>query len=186
MRNTSKNKRILLIITGSIAAYKTLDLIRRLKEKHVEVTAVLTHSAEQFVTPMSVATLSGNKVYNNLFSLTDEVEIGHIQLSRQNDLVVVAPATADIIAHMALGMASDLATTLLLATDKQVMVAPAMNVRMWEHKAVQRNVALLKQDGVQFIGPDEGEMACGETGFGRMVETEVLLNSILTALGLNT
>lgn len=178
----TETKNILLVITGSIAAYKTLDLIRRLKERGVGVTAVLTSSAKQFITPMAVAALSGHKVYDDTFSLTDEVEMGHIQLSRSAELVVVAPATADIIARMACGIADDLATTLLLATDKPVMVAPAMNVRMWEHKAVQRNIAQLKKDGIDIIGPEEGEMACGETGFGRMVEADTLLTAILQTL----
>lgn len=175
-------KNILLIITGSIAAYKMLDIIRALKEKDIGVTAVLTKAAEQFVTPLSVASLSGNKVYTDMFSLTDEVEMGHIELSRQADLVVVSPASAGILACMAQGFANDLASTLLLATDKNVLVAPAMNVHMWEHKAVQRNVEQLKADGILFADPEEGKMACGETGYGRLIEGNALVEAIEKAL----
>jgi phosphopantothenoylcysteine decarboxylase/phosphopantothenate--cysteine ligase len=163
-------KRILLIIGGGIAAYKSLDLIRRLRERGAAVTPVLTGAASEFVTPLSVAALSGSKVYGDLFDLTDEAEMGHIQLSRSADLVVVAPATADLMAKMAQGLANDLASTLLLATDTPVLVAPAMNVRMWEHAATQRNIATLKGDGVTFVGPNDGDMACGEFGPGRMSE----------------
>lgn len=165
-----KNKRILLIIGGGVAAYKSLDLIRRLKERGAAVTVCMTAAATEFVTPLSASSLSGDKAYTDLFSLTDEAEMGHIQLSRSADLVVVAPATADLLAKMANGLANDLASTLLLATDKRVLVAPAMNVRMWLHPATLRNVARLKQDGVLFAGPDEGDMACGEFGPGRMAE----------------
>ena len=163
-------KRILLIISGGIAAYKSLDLIRRLRERGAAVRCVLTDSATQFVTPLSVSALSEDKVYGDLFSLTDEAEMGHIQLSRYADLVVVAPATANILAKMAQGTGDDLATTVLLATDKDVIVAPAMNVRMWEHAATRDNIATLKTRGVHFAGPTEGAMACGEYGEGRMVE----------------
>ena len=163
-------KRILLIISGGIAAYKSLDLIRRLRERGASVRCVLTASAEQFVTPLSVSALSGDKAYTALFSLTDESEMGHIQLSRDADIVVVAPATANILAKMAGGIADDLATTLLLATDKTVMAVPAMNVRMWEHAATRANLATLAGRGVLVAGPTEGDMACGEFGEGRMIE----------------
>ena len=163
-------KRILLIIGGGIAAYKALDLIRRLTERGASVTPVLTRAGTEFVTPLSVAALAGEKVNTDLFNLTDEAEMGHIQLSRVADLIVVAPATADLMAKMAQGRADDLASTLLLATDTPVLVAPAMNVRMWDHPATQRNLAQLLSDGVRSIGPNEGDMACGEFGFGRMSE----------------
>ena len=165
-----RGKRILLIIGGGIAAFKCLDLIRRLRERGADVTPVLTKAGTEFVTPLSVAALSGSKVYNDLFDLTDEAEMGHIQLSRSADLIVVAPATADLMAKMAQGFANDLASTLLLATDTPVLVAPAMNVRMWQHAATQRNIATLKDDGVVFVGPNDGDMACGEFGPGRMSE----------------
>ncbi len=163
-------RRILLVIGGGIAAYKTLDLIRRLRERGASVRAILTRSAAEFVTPLSVASLTGDKVYQDLFSLTDEAEIGHIELSRAADLLVVAPATANLMARMAAGLADDLATTALLATDKPVLIAPAMNVRMWEHRATRRNFAQLQEDGVLVVGPNEGSMACDEFGFGRMAE----------------
>ncbi len=165
-----QDKRILLILTGGIAAYKGLDLIRRLRERGAMVTPVLTRAAEQFVTPLSVSALAGHKVYRDLFDLTDEAEMGHIQLSRSADLILVAPATADIMAKMAQGRADDLASTLLLATDTPVMIAPAMNVRMWDHPATQRNLAQLRADGVTVVGPNDGDMACGEYGPGRMSE----------------
>ena len=165
-----RGKRILLIIGGGIAAFKSLDLIRRLRERGTDVTPVLTNAGTEFVTPLSVAALSGSKVYTDLFDLTDEAEMGHIQLSRSADLIVVAPATADLMAKMAQGFANDLASTLLLATDAPVLVAPAMNVRMWQHAATQRNIATLKDDGVVFVGPNDGDMACGEFGPGRMSE----------------
>ena len=165
-----RGKRILLIIGGGIAAFKSLDLIRRLRERGADVTPVLTKAGTEFVTPLSVAALSGSKVYTDLFDLTDEAEMGHIQLSRSADLIVVAPATADLMAKMAQGFANDLASTLLLATDTAVLVAPAMNVRMWQHAATQRNIATLKDDGVVFVGPNDGDMACGEFGPGRMSE----------------
>ncbi|MEO1362625.1 MAG: bifunctional phosphopantothenoylcysteine decarboxylase/phosphopantothenate--cysteine ligase CoaBC [Pseudomonadota bacterium] len=165
-----QDKRILLILTGGIAAYKGLDLIRRLRERGAAVTPVLTRAAEQFVTPLAVSALAGEKVYRDLFDLTDEAEMGHIQLSRSADLILVAPATADIMAKMAQGRADDLASTLLLATDTPVMIAPAMNVRMWDHPATQRNLAQLRADGVAIVGPNDGDMACGEYGPGRMSE----------------
>ncbi len=175
-------KRVLLIIGGGIAAYKSLILIRLLKRAGAAVTAVLTHAGSQFVTPLSVSALAGEKVYDQLFDLTDEAQMGHIQLSRVADLVVVAPATADLMAKMAGGRADDLASTLLLATDTRVLVAPAMNVRMWTHKATQRNLAQLRCDGVMLVGPDEGEMACGEYGPGRMAEPEAILAAITSIL----
>ena len=163
-------KRILLVIGGGIAAFKSLDLIRRLRERGATVTPVLTGAAEQFVTPLSASALAGEKVYRDLFDLTDEAEMGHIELSRAADLVIVAPATADLIAKMANGHANDLASTLLMATDKRVLIAPAMNVRMWEHAATRRNMDTLTGDGILSVGPNEGDMACGEYGFGRMSE----------------
>ena len=175
-------QRILLIVGGGIAAYKTLELIRLLKKAGHEVRVVLTKAAQAFVTPLSAAALSGGKVYTDLFDLTDETEMGHIVLSRQADLVVVAPATADLMAKLAGGQANDLASTLLLATDKRVLMAPAMNVRMWRHPATQRNLATLGADGVLFTGPDEGEMACGEFGPGRMSEPDAIFAAIVAAL----
>jgi phosphopantothenoylcysteine decarboxylase/phosphopantothenate--cysteine ligase len=175
-------KRILLIIGGGIAAFKSLDLIRRLRERGFEVTPVLTPAAEQFVTPLSAAALASRKVYRDLFDLTDEAEMGHIELSRSADLVVVAPATADLMAKMAHGQANDLASTLLMATDTPVLIAPAMNVRMWEHPATRRNLATLQGDGVQTVGPDEGPMACGEYGFGRMAEVPQIVAAVEGAL----
>lgn len=171
-------KRILLIISGGIAAYKSLELIRRLKERGVRVRCILTPGGAEFVTPLSVAALSGEKVYRDLFSLTDEAEMGHIQLSRDADLLVVAPASADILARMAGGLANDLATTALLATNRPVLVAPAMNVRMWTHPATRRNLKQLKGDGILVVGPDEGDMACGEYGPGRMAEPAAILAAI--------
>lgn len=176
------DKRILLIIGGGIAAYKSLELIRLLRKAGAAVTPVLTKAAAEFVTPLSVSALAGEKVYTQLFDLTDEAEMGHIQLSRVADLLVVAPATADLMAKMAQGRADDLASTLLLATDTPVMIAPAMNVRMWQHPATQRNIAVLQGDGVRLIGPDEGEMACGEYGPGRMAEPAAILDAIQGAL----
>ena len=161
-------QRVLLIIGGGIAAYKAPELVRRLRDLGLSVRCLLTASATQFVAPLSLASVSGDRVYENLFDLTDEAEMGHIQLSRDADLVLVAPATADIMARMAHGTANDLATTTLLATDKPVMIAPAMNVRMWTHTATQRNLTQLVDDGIGIIGPDDGDMACGEFGPGRM------------------
>ncbi|SHG71463.1 bifunctional phosphopantothenoylcysteine decarboxylase/phosphopantothenate--cysteine ligase CoaBC [Marivita hallyeonensis] len=175
-------KRVLLIIGGGIAAYKCLDLIRRLRERGAAVTPVMTRAAAQFVTPLSVSALAGEKVYTDLFDLTDEAEMGHIQLSRVADLVLVAPATADLMAKMATGQADDLATTLLLATDTPVMIAPAMNVRMWDHAATQRNLAVLRGDGVSVVGPNEGDMACGEFGPGRMAEPLEIVDAVVGAL----
>ncbi len=175
-------KRVLLIVSGGIAAYKSLELIRRLKEKGAAVRCVLTRAGAQFVTPLSLSALSGDKVYGELFDLTDEAEMGHIQLSRDADLLVVAPASADLLAKMTQGRADDLASTALLATDKPVLVAPAMNVRMWEHPATQANIAALKQRGVLTVGPNEGDMACGEYGFGRMAEPHEILTAIEAAL----
>src|SRR6056297_2625198 len=176
-------KRILLIIGGGIAAYKSLDLIRRLRERGAEVTPVLTRAATEFVTPLSISALAGEKGYTDLFDLTDEAEMGHIQLSRVADLVLVAPATADLMARMAQGLANDLATTLLLATDTPVMIAPSMNVRMWEHPATRRNLSVLRQDGVTVVGPNEGDMACGEYGPGRMAEPLQIVDAAIMALG---
>lgn len=175
-------RRILLIIGGGIAAYKTCELVRLIRKAGGGVTCVLTEGGSHFVTPMTLAALSETKVYTSLWDLKDEVEMGHIQLSRQADLVVVCPATADLLAKMAAGMADDLATTLLLATDKRVLAAPAMNVRMWQHEATKRNVAQLRKDGVAVIEPEEGEMACGEFGPGRLPEPEAILREIGTAL----
>lgn len=175
-------KHILLIVTGGIAAFKSLDLVRRLREQGVRVTPVLTKSAAEFVTPLSLAALSASKVYQDLFDLTDEAEMGHIELSRAADLIVVAPATADILARMACGLANDLASTLLLATDKRVLVAPSMNVRMWNHPATQRNMKTLTGDGVLCVGPNEGDMACGEYGPGRMAEVPEIIAGIDAAL----
>lgn len=171
-------KRILLIVAGGIAAYKCLELIRRLRERGIGVRCILTQAGAQFVTPLSLAALSEDAVYSELFSLKDESEMGHIRLSREADLVVVAPATADLLARMAAGMADDLATTALLATDKPVLVAPAMNVRMWEHAATQANLATLAGRGVMRVGPGEGDMACGEWGMGRMAEPDRIVAAI--------
>lgn len=174
--------RILLIIGGGIAAYKSLELIRLLKGAGHAVTPVLTRASEQFVTPLSVSALAGEKVYRDLFDLTDEAEMGHIQLSRAADLVVVAPATADMMAKMAHGHANDLASTLLMATDTPVLIVPAMNVRMWDHAATQRNLATLKADGIGVLGPDIGDMACGEHGPGRMSEPAAIFAEITRRL----
>jgi phosphopantothenoylcysteine decarboxylase/phosphopantothenate--cysteine ligase len=179
-------KRILLVIGGGIAAYKALDLIRRLRERGASVRAAMTRAAAEFVTPLSVASLTGDKVYDELFSLTDEAEMGHIELSRDADLVVVAPATADLLAKLANGLANDLASTLLLATDKRVLAAPAMNLRMWLHPATKRNLATLRADGVLFIGPNDGDMACGEYGPGRMAEPLEIVAAIGGALESDT
>lgn len=174
--------RILLIVGGGIAAYKSIELVRLLRKAGMTVRCVLTRAGEQFVTPLTLAALSENKVYTNLFDLKDEVEMGHIELSREADLVVVAPATADLLAKMAAGIADDMATTLLLATDKPVLAAPAMNVRMWLHAATRRNVATLRGDGVTVMAPDEGEMACGEYGPGRLPEPAAIMAAIDKAL----
>ena len=173
-----ENKTILLIISGGIAAYKSLELIRRLRERGAAVRCVLTAGGSQFVTPLSVAALSEHRVYGDLFSLTDESEMGHIRLSREADLVVVAPASADLIAKMATGRADDLASTVLLATDKPVLIAPAMNVMMWSHAATMRNIATLQADGNRLVGPEAGGLACGEVGAGRMSEPADILAAI--------
>ncbi len=178
-----QGSRILLVVGGGIAAYKSLTLIRDLKREGFRVVPVLTRAAEEFVTPLSVAALATEDVHRDLFDLTREAEMGHIQLSRDADLVVVAPATADLMAKMAAGLANDLASTLLMATDKRVLIAPAMNVRMWNHPATQRNLATLKGDGILTVGPDEGDMACGEFGPGRMAEPDQIVAAILEALG---
>jgi phosphopantothenoylcysteine decarboxylase / phosphopantothenate---cysteine ligase len=179
---SATSSRILLVIGGGIAAYKALELIRRLRERDVGVRVVMTAAAAKFITPLSAAALSGDKVYQDLFSLTDEAEMGHIELSREADLVVVAPATAHLLARMAGGLADDMATTVLLATDKKTLVAPAMNLRMWLHQATQRNIETLRKDGILFVGPDDGDMACGEYGPGRMAEPMAIVAAIEDAL----
>ena len=170
MELSLQGRRVLLIISGGIAAYKSLDLIRRLRERGCAVRCVMTKAAEQFVTPLAVQSLSEDKVYTDLWSLTDESEMGHIRLSREADLLVVAPATADLIARMAAGMANDLAATTLLATDKPVLIAPSMNVMMWQHAATQENLSVLARRGIRTVGPNPGDLACGEVGSGRMSE----------------
>jgi phosphopantothenoylcysteine decarboxylase/phosphopantothenate--cysteine ligase len=179
-----RGKSILLIIGGGIAAYKSLELVRRLAERAMKSRAILTRAGAEFVTPLSLSALTGEKVFSDLFSLTDEAEMGHIELSRSADLVVVAPATADLMAKMANGLANDLASTTLLATDKPVLMAPAMNVRMWESASVRRNRATLEKDGVLFVGPNDGEMACGEYGPGRMAEPLEIVAAIEQALAI--
>jgi phosphopantothenoylcysteine decarboxylase/phosphopantothenate--cysteine ligase len=175
-------RRILLIISGGIAAYKSLELIRRLRDQGAEVRCVMTAAAAQFVTPLSVASLSENKVYSDLFSLTDESEMGHIRLSREAELIVVAPATADLIARMAAGRADDLAATTLLASDKPILIAPAMNAMMWAHPATQANMATLAARCVRRVGPNAGDLACGEIGSGRMAEPAEILAAITECL----
>jgi phosphopantothenoylcysteine decarboxylase / phosphopantothenate---cysteine ligase len=179
-------RRILLIVGGGIAAYKSLDLIRRIRERGGAVRAILTKAGSEFVTPLSVSALTGDKVFGDLFSLTDEAEMGHIELSRDADLLVVAPATADLMAKLAQGLANDLASTALVATDKRVLLAPAMNVRMWLHPATRRNLDRLREDGVVLVGPNEGDMACGEFGPGRMAEPLEIVAAIEAALRGNT
>ena len=174
--------KILLIVGGGIAAYKPCELIRLCRKAGIGVKCVLTAGGAHFVTPMTLAALSENEVYTSLWDLKDEAEMGHIQLSREADLVVVAPATADLMAKMAAGIADDLATTLLLATDKAVLAAPAMNVRMWQHAATRRNVATLRGDGITVLEPDEGAMACGEFGPGRLPEPAAIFAAIQVAL----
>lgn len=183
---TMTGRRILLIIGGGIAAYKSLELIRELSRRGVKTHAILTRAGAEFVTPLSVGSLTGEKCFTDLFDLTDEAEMGHIELSRSADLVVVAPATADLMAKAANGLANDLASTALLATDKPVLYAPAMNVRMWEHKATQRNLATLKEDGAMIAGPDEGDMACGEYGPGRMAEPAAIADAVEAFFMTNT
>ena len=180
-----RGKSILLIVGGGIAAYKSLELVRALAARGVKTRAILTKAGAEFVTPLSLSALTGDKIYSDLFSLTDEAEMGHIQLSRSADLVVVAPATADLMAKMANGLANDLASTTLLATDKKVLMAPAMNVRMWESASVKRNRAQLEKDGVLFVGPNDGEMACGEFGPGRMAEPMEIVAAIERALSVS-
>ncbi len=186
LREAAGEKRILLIIGGGIAAYKSLELIRRLREKNYFVRAVMTEAAQEFVTKLSAESLTGSRVFDDLFALTDEAAMGHIELSRDADLLVVAPATADLLAKMAHGLANDLASTLLLATDKKILAAPAMNVRMWLHPATKRNLEILKKDGVAFVGPEDGEMACGEFGPGRMSEPPAILAAIEQMLSEDT
>lgn len=181
MKNSTE-KKVLLIITGSIAAYKSLELIRRLRERGVLVRCILTKAGEQFVTPLAVSALTENTVYNDLWSLKDETEMGHIRLSREADLVVVAPASADIIAKMANGLADDLASATLLANNQPLLIAPAMNSMMWNHPATQRNIAQIKADGVQMIEPASGMLACGEIGEGRMAEVDTIIEAILSTL----
>ena len=176
------DKRILLIIGGGIAAYKSLELIRELARRSIRTRAILTEAGKQFVTPMSVGALTADKVYSELFSLTDEAEMGHIELSRSAGLVVVCPATANLMAKAAHGLADDLASTTLLATDKAVLMAPAMNVRMWTYPATQANVKTLRSYGVTVMEPDEGEMACGEFGPGRLPEPVRIADAIEAAL----
>ena len=176
-------QRVLLIIGGGIAAYKAPELVRQLRAQGLGVRCLMTAAAAQFVSPLSLASVSGDTVYENLFDLTDETEMGHIQLSRDADIILVAPATADLMAKAAQGMANDLASTTLLATDKKIIMAPAMNVRMWQHEATQRNLAQLQKDGVRFIGPEEGDMACGEFGPGRMSEPQSIALATAQALG---
>ncbi|WP_321395477.1 bifunctional phosphopantothenoylcysteine decarboxylase/phosphopantothenate--cysteine ligase CoaBC [Emcibacter sp.] len=178
MSDILNNKRLLLIIGGGIAAYKVLELIRRLKERNVRIRPILTKGGAQFVTPLSVSALAEEKVYQDIFSLTDEAEMGHIRLSRETDLVLVAPATADLMAKMAAGIADDLATTTLLATDKPVLIAPSMNTMMWEHPATQRNLDRLQEDGIGIIQPGSGDLACGEVGAGRLAEVPDIIRTI--------
>jgi phosphopantothenoylcysteine decarboxylase / phosphopantothenate---cysteine ligase len=177
------DKRILLIVGGGIAAYKSLELVRLLRRQGVAVRAVMTASASEFVTPLSLSVMTEDHVYSDMFDLKDEREIGHIQLSRQADLIVICPATANLLAKMAAGIADDLATTILLATDKPVFAVPAMNVRMWSHKATQRNLKQLREDGIHIMQPDEGAMACGEFGPGRLPEPPEVAARICHMLG---
>jgi phosphopantothenoylcysteine decarboxylase / phosphopantothenate---cysteine ligase len=177
-------KRILLIVGGGIAAYKSLELVRLLKRQGIAVRAVMTKSAANFITPLSLSVMTEDHVYHDMFDLKDEREIGHIQLSRQADMIVICPATANLLAKMAAGIADDLATTILLATDKPVLAVPAMNVRMWNHPATRRNRALLIQDGTDIMEPDEGAMACGEFGPGRLPEPPAIVAHVCTKLGI--
>jgi phosphopantothenoylcysteine decarboxylase/phosphopantothenate--cysteine ligase len=181
-----QNSSFLLIIGGGIAAYKTLDLIRRIRERGASVRVVLTEAAQQFVTPLSVSALAESRAFANLFDLKDETEIGHVRLSREADVIIVAPATADLLARMAAGMANDLASAALLAADKPILVAPAMNWRMWAHPATQENMARLRARGVRAVGPGEGAMACGESGLGRMAEPEEILEAAQNILCLKS
>lgn len=176
------SKSVLLIVTGSVAAYKSLDVIRRLRERDVKVTCILSKGGAEFITPLSLASLSGQPVYTDLFSLKDEQEMGHIRLSRENDLIAVVPASANIIAKMANGIADDLASATLLASDKPVLIAPAMNTKMWEQKATQRNLTQLRKDGVAIVEPAKGELACGEVGDGKLADVDVIANAIIEKL----
>ena len=178
----SRGKRVLLIISGGIAAYKSLELVRELQTLDIKVRCILTRAGSQFVTPLSLQTLTEDTVYQDLFSLTDENEMGHIELSRDADLLVIAPATANIIAKMRAGISDDLATTTLIATDKPIAVAPAMNVRMWEHPSTRENIAEIKKRGVHVIGPEKGNMACGDYGMGRMTEPQSISKKIISIL----
>ena len=177
-----KNLKILLIISGGIAAYKSLELIRILKRNNIKVQVILTKGGEKFVTALSVAALSEEKVYQDLFSLKDETEMGHIRLSRENDLILVAPASANIIAHTAAGISNDLATTVLLASNKPVFFVPSMNVEMWNNPITQKNIKFLKDNDYNFIGPDSGDLACGETGDGRMSEPSKVYEYIASTI----
>ena len=179
------NQRILLIISGGISAYKSPELIRKLRQAGARVRCILTSGGSEFVTPLTLASLSGDKVYSDLFSLNDESEMGHIRLSRETDLIVVAPASANILAQMSSGLSLDLATTTLLASNKPILVAPAMNSQMWQHPATQRNLEQLKIDGVHQVGPELGELACGETGLGRMAEIGCIIDAIEALLNKN-
>lgn len=175
-------KSILLIISGSVAAYKSLDLIRKLSAHGIKTHAILTKGGQEFITPLAVSSLTGTKTYTDLFSLTDEVEMGHIELSRMADAVLVAPASAHLLAQMAHGLCDDLASTALLATNKPVFIAPAMNHKMWEHPATQRNIAQLEKDGVTLIAPEKGDMACGEFGVGRLAEIQTIIQTIFSKM----
>ena len=182
MTNMDKNLKILLIISGGIAAYKSLELIRILKKNNIKVQVILTKGGERFVTALSVAALSEEKVYQDLFSLKDETEMGHIRLSRENDLIIVAPASANIIAHTAAGIANDLATTVLLAANKPIFIVPSMNVEMWKNTITQKNIKFLKNNNFNFIGPDSGDLACGEEGDGRMSEPQEIFKYITSTI----
>ena len=177
--NPAQQQRVLLLITGGIAAYKALDLARRLMDKGYQVRGVMTRSAMEFITPLSLSALTGEKTYSELFSLTDEAEMGHIRLARDADIVLVAPATANFLAKMAHGLADDLASTLCLATDCPVMIAPAMNPNMWAHPATRANIEMLKDRGVTLIAPEDGDTACGEVGTGRLAESGVIISCLL-------
>lgn len=177
-----EGKRLLLIVSGGVAAYKACELIRRLRDRGADVRCVVTAGAQKFVTPMTFAALSENPVFTDLFSLKDEAEMGHIRLSREADLILVAPASANMLARMAAGMADDLAATVLLASDKPILVAPSMNVQMWRHPATQANMALLERRGVRRVGPEDGDLACGEIGSGRLAETQTIIGAVADIL----
>lgn len=176
-------KNLLIIITGSIAAYKALEICRLFKKDGVNVTAVITEGGKQFITELSVAAITGNQVYSDIFSLKDECEMGHIRLARENDAILVAPASADIIAKLANGFANDLASAILLASNKPIIIAPAMNSVMWQNKAVQRNIKQLKQDKITILEPESGNLACGEEGYGRMVEPDKIITAVNKIIG---